>query len=68
MLRSSGLFHGLFLWKKMKYEVLLMVFIKILFSTSLSRFISWNNDRKESHDEPIPPRAPMEKLIKVTLL
>ena len=36
MFRSSGLFHGLFLWQKMKYEVLIamsMVFIIIIIIT-----------------------------------
>jgi len=64
MFRSSGLFHGLFLWQKMKYEVLitiLMVFIVILFCTIFSKFRSWSDDRKESHDDPITPRVPMEK-------
>ena len=67
MFRSSGLFHGLFLWQKMKYEApiaMLMVFIIILFCTSLSKFRSWSDNRKESHEETITPRAPMEKLIK----
>ena len=42
MFRSSGLFHGLLLWQKMKYEVLiamLMVFMTIIFCTSLPKLI-----------------------------
>ena len=39
MFRSSGLFHGLFLWQKMKYEVLIAVFIlKII--TLTGRFLA----------------------------
>ena len=67
MFRSSGLFRGLFLSQKMKYEdliAMLIVFIMILFCTSLSKFRSWSNDRKESHEDPIILRVPTETLIK----
>ena len=71
MLRSSRLFYGLSFLQKTKSEVLivmLMVFIIILFCTSLWKVRSWSNDRKESNEEPITPRALMERLIKVPLL
>ena len=40
MFRSSGLFRGLFLWQKMKYEVLIamlmVIFLNFIYNISLS--------------------------------
>ena len=39
---------------------MLTAFITILFRTSFSKFRSSRNDRNESQEEPIIPRAPIE--------
>ena len=47
---------------------ILIVFIIILRCVTLSKLRSWSRERKESQEEPITPRAPMETLIIITLL
>ena len=46
----------------------LIVFITILRCVTLSKLRSWSRERKDSQEEPITMRVPMETLIKITLL
>ena len=47
---------------------ILIVFIIIIHYVTLSKLRSWSIERKESQEDPITPRVPMETLIKITLL
>ena len=47
---------------------ILIVFIIILHCVTLSKLRYWGRERKDSQEEPITPRAPMQTLIKIALL